>query len=95
MKTNNQNTEHPECNEMLLQGLSTISDQVGRLEKPPNRVIMTKHEVAELLQVTPRTLQSWRDKGILGYHKVGGTILYKESDVMEMLAKNYNKPFVS
>lgn len=41
------------------------------------------------LKLSRRTLQEYRDKGYLPYYKIGGTILYKESDIEMILTKNY------
>lgn len=47
--------------------------------------IMDEAEVARLLQVTPRTLQRWREDGRLACHKLGKKALYTEDDLAEAL----------
>lgn len=37
------------------------------------------------LNITKRTLQSYREKGIIPYSRVGGKYFYKESDVAAYL----------
>lgn len=48
-------------------------------------------EMMNLLHVSRRTLQEYRDKGILPYTTIGGTILYPESEVRAILERNYQK----
>lgn len=46
-----------------------------------NENYLTSKQVATKLQVTPKTLKNWRDKGILSAHKVGRAVRYKESEI--------------
>ena len=34
--------------------------------------------------------QEYRDSGTIAYHKIGGKILYKQSDIQAMLERFYN-----
>ncbi len=47
-------------------------------------------EVCEMLHLSSRTLQDYRDRGLIGFYKLEGKILYKLSDIQEMLEKHYN-----
>ena len=47
----------------------------------------------ELAQISRRTLQEYRNNGMLPYYQLGGKILYKESDVEKLLEDNYCKAF--
>ena len=42
----------------------------------------------------PRTLQDYRDRRILPYTQFAGKILYKASDLENMLDENYKSPHV-
>ena len=46
-------------------------------------------EVCKLLQISPRTLQDYRDKRLIAFYKLEGKILYKMSDIHKMLDNNY------
>lgn len=48
--------------------------------------------MCRLLNITKRTLQSYRDKRILPYTNVGGKFFYRESDVAEYLQSKTVKP---
>lgn len=45
----------------------------------------------DLLGVSTRTLQHYRDSGILPYSKVGNKIYYKRSDLGAMIERYYQK----
>jgi hypothetical protein len=47
-------------------------------------------DVCKLLQISPRTLQSYKDNGILPYSQIGRKCYYKVSDV-EQLINNSKK----
>lgn len=52
---------------------------------------LTGEEVCHKLCISKRTLQDYRDTRLLGYVQIPGKIIYKESDVIELLEKNYHK----
>lgn len=54
---------------------------------------LTDREVSARLKVSRRTLQDYRNTGIIAYYQLVGKILYKESDIERMLAANYWKAF--
>ena len=53
-------------------------------------VYLTSEEVCKLLRLSSRTLQEYRDSGTTAYHKIGGKILYKQSDIQAMIERHYN-----
>ena len=46
---------------------------------------LTDREVAELLRVSRRTLQEYRSLRILPYYLIQGKVLYKESEIQQLL----------
>ena len=50
---------------------------------------LSNKEVCKILGLGLRTLQDYRERGHLAYYKVEGKILYKLSDVLQMLENNY------
>ena len=53
-------------------------------------VYLTGEEVCSQLRLSTRTLQEYRNAGTLSFYKIGGKILYKESDIQTMLERHYN-----
>ena len=47
-------------------------------------------EVCERLKLSARTLQEYRSRGLLAFYKIGGKILYKQSDLQALLDRHYN-----
>lgn len=46
-------------------------------------------DVCKLLNISPRTLQDYRDRRIIPYTQFAGKILYRASDLEKMLEENY------
>ena len=50
---------------------------------------LSGEDVCQLLHISKRTLQQYRDDKILPYIQIGGKISYKESDILTILEQNY------
>ncbi|WP_106828863.1 helix-turn-helix domain-containing protein [Parabacteroides pacaensis] len=50
---------------------------------------LTGEEVCKKLCISKRTLQDYRDTGLLGYVQLPGKIIYRESDILELLDRHY------
>ena len=50
-------------------------------------------EVAERLKVTRRTVQNYRDRGILSYYMICGKCLYPEHEIQQMLDDNFHPAY--
>ena len=51
---------------------------------------LTDSEVAKILKVSRRTLQEYRNDGVLPYILLGGKVLYRESDLEKVLESCYH-----
>ena len=94
---NNVITMDTESVTVLLQNMQKNSKWLsGFLESysPPlgGERYLTDKEVAELLRVSRRTLQEYRNNCILPFILLGGKVLYPESELRKVLEANYRKP---
>ena len=58
-----------------------------------NDELRTDKEVAHILKVSRRTLQDYRNNGILSYIRVGGKILYRTSDVQRTIMSGFKEAY--
>lgn len=86
------------CPEMqeLIQDLGEIEQRmrsVAQSHRPlfEGEIYLTGRELCQRLFLSPRTLQDYRDKGILPYTQIAGKILYKLSDINRLLEENYRR----
>lgn len=80
--------------QVVLSALSSVSKrikEVAQTYKPlfGGEHFLTGKEVCERLYISLRTLQDYRDRGIVPYTQFAGKILYKASDLEKMLQENY------
>jgi len=52
-------------------------------------------EVSHRLKLSRRTLQEYRDSGIVPFIKLGGKVLYRERDLEELLERCYHPAYKS
>jgi hypothetical protein len=71
--------------------MSENSRQEKQKEKTSLKLLTSK-EVSGILRVSIRTLQSYRDQGIIPFFQMGRLILYKPEDIQEFIDFHYNKP---
>lgn len=53
-------------------------------------IYLSGEEVCQLLHISKRTLQQYRDDNIVPFIQIEGKIIYKESDILLILERNYN-----
>jgi hypothetical protein len=51
------------------------------------------NEVCQLLKISKRTLQAYRDNGIISYSQISGKIYFKAGDIDKHLKDNYSKSY--
>lgn len=54
---------------------------------------LTDKEVSQQLKISRRSLQDYRTNGQIPYIQLGGKILYRESDIQQMLEDGYKGKF--
>ncbi|MFC2372242.1 helix-turn-helix domain-containing protein [Prevotella nigrescens] len=87
------NKETPEMKQ-LISGIQEVSRriwEVAQTHRPlfGGEIYLTGREVCERLFISPRTLQDYRDKGIIPYTQIAGKIIYSLSDINRLLQENY------
>lgn len=76
--------------EMITQLRNRIEEILKNYRPVMNGEIYPSGEdLCKLLHISKRTLQQYRDDHILPYIQIGGKIIYKESDILAILERNY------
>jgi len=74
--------------------LEAMKNSMMNLEKEKQRKeLFNNEEMMSFLSVSKRTLQHYRDKGMLSFVQIKGKIHYKYEDVQEFLNANRIKAF--
>ncbi|MGM0479238.1 MAG: helix-turn-helix domain-containing protein [Bacteroidota bacterium] len=82
------------------QAFQKIVDQLEAIQQKLNKeksttplsdIWMDNQDVCELLHVSKRTLQHYRDSGKIPFSQIGAKIYYKASDIDEFLNQHYKE----
>jgi hypothetical protein len=77
----------------LLKRLDQIQSEVSNKQKSPAGTFIDNQEFIQIMNVSKRTAQSWRDEGIISFSQIGSKIYYQMSDVQSLLDKHYKPAF--
>jgi hypothetical protein len=76
-------TELDEMLDSIRQALKNQSPHLN-VEK-----FLTNKDICRMLHVSSRTLQEWRDTGIVPFIQIKGKILYQQSEMLKVLNSAY------
>lgn len=77
----------------LVGKIDAINHRLNAKEKEPKEKWLDNQELMQLMKISKRTAQHYRDSGLISFSQVGNKIYYKLSDVEELLKNHYNKAF--
>ena len=78
----------------FFQSMEKILGGIGKLAKESRphlngEKFLSNREASKYLKVSIRTLQEWRDTGVIPYIQIKGKIIYRQSDIDKLLQKHY------
>jgi hypothetical protein len=77
----------------LVVRLDKLNSTLESNQKPSQETFLDNQEFIQLMNISKRTAQTWRDEGKVSFSQIGSKIYYKMKDVEVLLDKNYNKAF--
>ncbi|MHB9055773.1 MAG: helix-turn-helix domain-containing protein [Paludibacteraceae bacterium] len=57
----------------------------------PEQIFIDNPKFMELMGISQKTAQAWRDKGTISYSQVGNKIYYRIRDIKELLDRHHIK----
>ena len=84
-------TEEIIAHQTMIIQLKNRIDEILKNYRPimNGEIYLSGEDVCQLLHISKRTLQQYRDDKILPYIQIGGKIIYKETDILTILEQNY------
>jgi len=80
------------------QAYQDLVDKIDAIHRSLNEKVnqlkekwLDNQELIQLLKISKRTAQHYRDSGLISFSQVGNKIYYKLSDIEQMLQKHYHK----
>lgn len=77
----------------LINRLDVLNKKLEEKQKSPDDTFLDNQEFLQLMNISKRTAQTWRDEGIVSFSQIGSKIYYRMSDVKRLLDKNYKTAF--
>lgn len=90
MNTGNMSNDEAKSIGDFIEQLNNIEQRLKKIQYN-NDVFLDNQEFLQVMNISKRTAQSWRDEGIISFSQVGSKIYYRFSDIEELLNKNYKK----
>ena len=75
----------------LVNRLETLSKKLEEKQKKPEATFLDTQEFIQLMHISKRTAQTWRDSEVISYSQIGSKIYYRMSDVKKLLDVNYKQ----
>ena len=77
----------------ILKKFDEINFRIQSAIAVPGETFVDNQQFLQLMKISKRTAQSWRDDGIISFSQVGSKIYYRMSDVQKLLDSNYSQAF--
>ena len=83
---------------LLLEKMNRLMENMESLTENYKPVLggerfLTDKELSAMLKISRRSLQDYRNEGRIPYIQLGGKILYRESDIEQILKNGYRKAY--
>ncbi|MBK7110272.1 MAG: helix-turn-helix domain-containing protein [Bacteroidetes bacterium] len=86
-------TIESEAFEHIVKKLDEIQGTLEERNKEPKEKWLDNQELMQLLKISKRTAQHYRDSGLISFSQVGNKIYYRLSDIEDLLKNHFNKSF--
>ena len=75
--------------ELILKRLDCIEEAVRIRQKIPEHTFFDNQEFLQIMNVSKRTAQEWRNQNIIAFSQIGSKIYYTMADILSMLNKHH------
>lgn len=84
--------DYKELKRLAVQTIAAL-DKLLDEQRPAiyNETYLTGEEIMSMFDISPRTLQNYRDERIIPYTTIGGKFLYPQTAIFEILERNFRK----
>lgn len=77
----------------ILNRIDEIKSEVKNTSKTNGDEFIDNADFIQLMKISKRTAQTWRDDGIISFSQVGSKIYYRMTDVQKLLDCNLKPAF--
>ncbi|WP_299523479.1 helix-turn-helix domain-containing protein [uncultured Lutibacter sp.] len=73
--------------------IEELKKKIEGSQKSPKITFLDNQEFIQLMNISKRTAQTWRDNSVIPFSQIGNKIYYKISNVEMLLEKNSHNAF--
>jgi hypothetical protein len=77
----------------IINRIEDLKSEIKNNSKSKSEDFVDNADFIQLMNISKRTAQAWRDEGIISFSQIGGKIYYRMSDVQALLDKNHKQAF--
>lgn len=77
----------------IINRIEDLKSEIKNNSKSKAEDFVDNADFIQLMNISKRTAQAWRDEGIISFSQIGGKIYYRMSDVQALLDKNHKQAF--
>ncbi|MEN0048847.1 MAG: helix-turn-helix domain-containing protein [Bacteroidota bacterium] len=77
----------------LAENLKTINEKLQQLKQPNHDELIPNQKLGKMLNVSDRTLQNWRDEGLIAFTQIGKKIYYTKADLEAFIERHKKNAF--
>ncbi|MFN5183535.1 MAG: DNA-binding protein [Bacteroidota bacterium] len=75
----------------IVERLNKLEKTLKEKQKNSDLIFLDNQEFIQVMNISKRLAQRWRDTGLISYSMVGNKIYYSIKDIHTMLSLNYRK----
>lgn len=75
----------------IVERLNKMENILREKQKKNDLIFLDNQEFIQVMNISKRLAQRWRDSGLISYSMVGNKIYYSIKDIHQMLDLNYRK----
>ena len=79
--------------EEFAKSIKEIEERVKEMTPADKDKFVDNQEFIQLMKISKRTAQSWRDEKIIAFSQIGNKIYYKIGDIEALLERNYHRSY--
>ncbi len=72
----------------ILQRLTRMEAMLKLKQSNPDDVFVDNQEFLQIMNISKRSAQTWRDQKLIAFSQVGNKIYYRMGDIMKLLNRN-------
>lgn len=72
----------------IIHRLTRMEAMLKQKQSNPDDVFVDNQEFLQIMNISKRSAQTWRDQKLIAFSQVGNKIYYRMGDIMKLLNKN-------